>query len=441
MHKTLLFTAAVGSVFGDHGFSHTRDQQHREQQQHFKKPSENHGWFRSSSQKPRDATLFKRQYMTGNWDGARTALANKGWTFISNYAHDVQWSVDGGRERGFGQCGSFGLNINVDFERLAKIPGFSFNVGFVARGGTNLSTRKIGNQFTVGQLYGSETYLLDVLYLQQIAFHGAFLFKAGRLNGGDDFLQSDTYSRFVSNAFCGNPVGIFYNAPFSAYPNATWGAYVHVKPSEAVKWKFAVYSGDAQRKLNKYHGTYFSFKSDAGAFGVTEVDWTFGQKLTDWWYPASYKAGTYGVSEKKAKYGGSKGYNYGTYLQFDQTVYLPSKQQRERGLKAFGAVVFAPKDRNEFPLFFTTGLVYQGIFKNRANDALSLGFARGSYSSVLRQSQANPQHFEAVFEANYWFYLSPWWYVAPDYQYIMHPNGQTTFKNAHVLGFQSGVTF
>ena len=441
MHKTLLFTAAASSVFGDHGFSGTRDEKHPAQHAELGRQAQRHGWFKASSERENDKTLFKRKYMTGSWDGARADLARKGWTFISSYAHDVQWNVDGGRERGFGQCGSFGLNINVDFERLAHIPGFSFNVGFVSRSGTNLTTRKIGNQFNVAQLYGSETYQLDVLYFRQIALEGALLFKAGRLNAGDDFLQSNTYYRFVSNAFCGNPVGIFLNTPFSAYPNATWGAFLSVKPSECMKWKFGLYNGNTIRKLNKFHGTHFSFKSDVGAVGVTELDWTFGEKPSDWWYPASYKVGTYGVSQKIAKYGGGEGYNYGTYVQFDQTLYLPNKMQRERGLKAFGSVIFAPKDRNEMPLFFTTGLVYQGIFKNRADDALCLGLARGGYSSVLRQAQANAQHYEAVFEANYWIYLSPWWYIAPDYQYVMHPNGQTSLKNAHVVGFQTGLTF
>lgn len=445
MNKTLLFAAAIGAAFGDHSFSGTRDKQHKAQRRHFDKRHGNRHeksrWFRSHDSRQNDQTFFKRRYMTGNWDGARVDLAKRGWTFISSYAHELQWNVDGGRERGFGQCGSFGLNINVDFNRLAHIPGLSFNVGFVSRSGVNLTTRKIGNQFSVSQLYGSETYLLDVLYFQQTGFDGAFLLKAGRLNAGDDFLQSDTYYRFVSNAFCGNPVGIFLNTPFSAYPNATWGAFASVKPSENAKWKFAVYNGNTIRKLNKYHGAYFSFKSDAGAVGVTEIDWTFGQKASDWWYPASYKVGTYGVSQKVSKYGGGAGYNFGTYIQFDQTLYLPSKKQRERGLKAFGSLVLAPKDRNEMPLFFTTGLVYQGIFKNRAQDALCLGLARGGYSSLLRQSQVDKQHYEAVFEANYWVYLSPWWYIAPDYQYIMHPNGQTNFKNAHVVGFQTGLTF
>lgn len=444
MNKTLLFAAAVSSVFCDHGFSGMRDDHHkaqRHQMEKNQKKTTKRSWFRSSEKSQSAPKFFERKFMTGTWDEARIALAKKGWTFIGNYAHDLQWNVDGGRERGFGQCGSFGLNINVDFERLAQLPGFSFNVGFVARSGVNLSTRKIGNQFSVGQLYGSETYLLDVLYVQQVGFDGAFLLKAGRLNAGDDFLQSDTYYRFVSNAFCGNPVGIFLNTPFSAYPNATWGAFASIKPTRSMKWKFGLYNGNTVRKLNKYHGAHFSFKSDAGAVGVAEIDWTFGQGSSDWWYPGRYTFGTYGVSQKKARYDGGEGYNFGTYVQFDQTLYLPCKMQRERGLKAFGSLVLAPKDRNEMPLFFTTGLVYQGIFKNRAQDALSLGLARGGYSSLLRATQTDKQHFEAVFEANYWLYLSPWWYVAPDYQYVMHPCGKTSLKNAHVVGLQTGLTF
>lgn len=448
---------SLTSGFSDHPYSQSRDERHEEMREHLDRGSneKSSGWFRKnkSQDSSKDEPFFRRKYMTGNWDGARTKLAQHGWTISSTYATDVQWNVDGGLDRGYGSCGSLGIDINVDFDRLAHIPGFSFNVGFVARSGVNLTERKIGNQFPVGQIYGSETYQLNNLYFQQTAFDGAFLFKAGRMNAGDDFLQSNSYQKFVNNAFCGNPIAIFFNTPFSAYPNATWGAFLHVKPSASMVWKFAVYNGNTERKLNKFHGTNFRFTSDAGAIGLTELDWMFGDEPNSWWYPGVYKLGVYGVSQKAAKFDAGEGYNYGTYLQFDQMLYMPDAKNKQRGLTAFGSALFSPKDRNEFPFFFTTGLIYQGLFKSRSQDALCIGFARGGYSSVMRQIQMNaasggpttfgtvPQHFEAALEANYWFYISKWWYVAPDYQYIMNPKGFGTIKNAHVVGLQTGVTF
>jgi porin len=427
MEKKYLLTLALlslGLAQADQGFSGTRTQRHRDLKENL----------RGDDQR----SFAHRHYLFGDFGGDRARLAERGWTFSASYTTDVQWNVEGGLEKGYGSAGSLGIDMQVDLERLAHIRGLIFHAGFVQRSGVNLSQRKVGNAFAVAQLYGSETYQLGTLYFQQTA--GPFLFKLGRLYAGDDFLQSDLYYQYVSNAFCGNPVGIFSNAPFSAYPNATWGAFFQWTTSDYSKWKFAIYDGNEQRKDNKFHGTYFRFKSDSGALGITELEYEVGKRTESKLYPGTYKVGLYGVSQKVANFTGGEGYNYGTYFQFDQTLYLPDPNMRERGLKSFGAFLLAPATRNQFPFYFTTGLQYVGIFKARPKDTVAIGLARGGYSAAQRRVEPG-RHYEAVLEVNYKLHLSPFWYITPDYQYIIHPSGTTHIPNAHVVGLQTGVTF
>ena len=69
--------------------------------------------------------------------------------------------------------------------------------------------------------------------------------EVGRIAAGDDFLVSPYNYVFVQNGFDGNPVGIFFNAPgMTAYPNATWGGLVKVKPTE----RMYVMGGFLQRR-------------------------------------------------------------------------------------------------------------------------------------------------------------------------------------------------
>ncbi|MCP5489874.1 MAG: carbohydrate porin [Chlamydiales bacterium] len=109
------------------------------------------------------------------------------------------------------------------------LKGLELYTSVVARTGTNLSAKKIGNQFTVAQVYGGQNIRYNELYLRLTLLSGYILMKAGRLDGGNDFLQSELYYKYVNNGFDGNPVSIFLNTPsFTAYPNATWGFFFAV---------------------------------------------------------------------------------------------------------------------------------------------------------------------------------------------------------------------
>src|SRR5207244_2959992 len=75
---------------------------------------------------------------------------------------------------------------------------------------------------------------------------------------------------FVQNGFDGNPVGIFFNAPgMTAYPNATWGARVKVRPTARTYVMGGVYNGDPSIRANAHHGVDFSM--DGPLFAIGEV--------------------------------------------------------------------------------------------------------------------------------------------------------------------------
>jgi porin len=131
---------------------------------------------------------------------------------------------------------------------------------------------------------------------------------------------------------------------------------------------------------------------------------------------------------------------------------LYQKETKDQGLTYFAALLFAPKDRNRFPFFLSTGFVYQGVTTRRPLDAISFGVAYGSYSSDLRSAQriarstrvdgcfsTCSQTAETVLEANYWIQVNKWLALTPDVQYIINPKGFGVIKNALVLGMQVSV--
>ena len=394
--------------------------------------------------------------MTGDWNGRRITLLEEGITFSSSYVNDILGCVSGGKARGIAEAGSFGIFMNVDFGKFSHFDGLQLGVSVVYREGTNLSKKKIGNQFTVAQVYGGQTYHLNEFYLEQTFLDATLKLKGGRLDAGNDFLQSDLYYEFVNNGFDGNPVAIFYNSPFSAYPNATWGIVLQVTFWEKIVAKMGIYNANANVVKNRYHGFNWSFHSTDGALLIGEWALLVNQGKGDTGYPGNYRVGAYYYTgtEKEKFLGGKAHGNYGYYILLDQMVVSFGDVGAERGITPFIALLFAPSDRDIMPFFLASGLVCWGLFPARPKDSLNLGFLYGKYSTDMRKAQQQaknlrllgpfgdqPQNFEALIEFNYWFEVNPWLAITPDLQYIINPSGFGTIPNALACGVQVGFTF
>src|SRR5262249_6929081 len=148
------------------------------------------------------------------------------------------------------------------------LTGGSADISLAARFSSRLSTEDIGNGFSAQQVFGGQTYrLVNVAYQQQL-FGDRVEFRVGRIAAGDDFLVSPYDYVFVQNGFDGNPVGIFFNAPgMTAYPNATWGGLLKVKPTERTYVMGGLYNGDPSIRANKHHGADWSMDGPLFAIG------------------------------------------------------------------------------------------------------------------------------------------------------------------------------
>ena len=375
--------------------------------------------------------------------GWRQWWGRRGITTSSHYTMDLLGNPIGGRSQGFAHAGSLGIDFMAHLDRIYGWKGWIAYWGFTWRTGSNLSRTKIGNQFPVAQVYGGETWRLNLLYMKKTFCNGDASFKFGRLQGGDDFLQNPLYYKYVSNAFCGNPIGIFFNTYFTAYPNATWGAYAEWKPLKRLLWKVAIYNANADVNKNQYNGFNFQFKNSEGIQWISEVTYLHRQEKEECGLPGNYKCALYYYTGKFDRHlGGTTRGNYGYYFLIDQMIY---RIEGNRGITPFAALLFAPDDRNTFPFFFTSGFVFSGVIPCRPRDTSSFGVAYGTYSSELRQSQRlnneRTQNYEMVIELNHAFHISPKLVIQPDLQYIIHPKGYHDVENALVIGAQVSISF
>jgi porin len=373
--------------------------------------------------------------------GVEEAMETNGLSFSGNYVADLATNPIGGKSKGFKYAGSLGMFFNLDLERIFHWTGWDFYFSATWRKGSSLSKDKIGNVFDVMQVYGSETLKLSGAAFKYTGLDGDLIWYLGRIGAGDIFLTSPYYSYYVNNGIDGNPVAIFFNLPFTAYPNVVWGSALDVK-NDYLELKLGVFDTNVNTVKSKYHGLNFTFHSPYGALLIAEGSFLIGQSKKDMHgWPGNYKIGVAYITGQHNEISGKKSradINY--YLLFDQVFF----QRDHKQFGAFFSLIMAEPDKNTFPLFMNGGINLKGLFPSRNDDVSCFGFVYGDFSKDIRtinKLDNQPlQHAETVLELNHMFDFSKYHgSVQPCIQYVIHPNGQYNIPNALVLAMQ--ITF
>jgi porin len=425
---------------------------------HAQDTSEAPGSTGSTEQYPFHLTL-PSDHLLGDWLGARSWMVDHGITPTVTFDTDALGNPTGGIQHGFTTANNLGIDLHFDLEKLRGPKGGTFQISASERFGTSLSQQDIGNVFTVQQLFGGETFhLVNVAYQQELLDERLEVLL-GRIAAGDDFLTSPYNCAFVQNGFCGNPVGIFFNSPgMTAYPNATWGIRVKVRPTQRTYVMGGAYNGDPAIRADKYHGANWSMQGPV--FAIGEVAYQANGLPGDQGLIGNYKAGfwydnsqytdfnTVGPGQSPSQTRG----NWGFYAMFDQVLVAFGDRGSNRGFGITGSFLVSPKQSiSQMPYFFNAGVVARGIFASRPTDVGAIGVVYGYFSNDLQDSQQrqqllNPpvgvQLYEMALEFTYKFYFfKNAVYFQPDLQYIIRPGGTGQISNALVLGFQAGVNF
>ncbi len=401
-----------------------------------------HGWFDEMS-------------ATGDWGGLRSRLAERGIVPTLSYAADLQGDASGGLRKAVRYFQNIGFDLQLDLEKLVGLEGAGFNLSVSSRSGRSLTQDAVGNVFDVSQLCCGATIRLVNVAFEQRFLNGKVDLAIGRIATGDVFLTAPIYCRFVSSAFCGNPVGVFFDVPYSAYPTATWGVRATVRPVPELYLMAGFYDGDPNLGRNDVHGLDWSWRSGVGNLLSGELGLRLGQHGEATELPGNFKLGGFWHTGPFTDLGGSgrteRG-NGGFYLLLDQMVYREAGKGALQGLTSFVSLLFAPDDSlSQVPFFMNGGAVYRGIVPGRDADALLLGVAYGQFSPVQRGAQraardagapgVTVQSFELVIELGYIVQLTKWLTLQPDVQYVVQPGGSDALRDAVVVGAQIAVSF
>lgn len=385
--------------------------------------------------------------LTGGWGGLRDRLAKHGVQWITAYFGQFAADPVGGERQGVSWKGDLSTGLYLDLERLVNwkrgyvVTSFTF-----VNPGSSLSPDFIGNQFPVqldtGDKDGSAR-LVHLAFGQQLFDNKAELVM-GRIITGEDFATLRLACTSINQGICGNPVAAVQSISFPTYPSAVWGARFKVKPGTNWYVQAGSYMVYEDFRDPDDHGLNFSIPSGAGPLTIAEFGYIVGKFTGAPGLPGRYKVGGYYDDERltELKTDQDARGTWGLYIMGEQMLYSENSGYTE-GLSVWGALSYAPEDRNIITFMAAGGLSYQGAIPGRPDDILAFNFAYGHYSGDLRQFERNneetAQHGETVLELNYRIQVAPWLYFIPDVQVVINPDGRHDISDALVLGFGAGT--
>ena len=407
----------------------------------------------------------------GDWGGIQPALQDRGISLQLSGVVEVAGDPSGGVKQGATSANQVALNVDVNFERLSGVEGFSTHVIFVNRSGSSDSQLFGDHILPVQQIYGAGgeagVHLVSA-FAEETLFDNRFDFAFGRMNVENDFASSSLYCNFMTNALCGDPKALpAGDIGHSAYPDGVWAARLRLRPTSQTYVEAGVYEVNQGLYSSKYfrNGFEFNTSQDSGVYIPVEVAWlpNLGQDSM----PGHYKLGVaYDTSRgykdfDSALIPSAPGFSKQTHTGNVQVWGLADQMLvrngpgSDQGLIALAGFILNDPNNTADAEQYYAGLIEKGFWKSRPQDSINLLFTYVDVSSrligverveqalnlPLSNSATGIQSHESVFELDYNIHLFRGVNFRPDFQYVFRPNAQANIRDAVVLGFHSDIQF
>ncbi len=410
---------------------------------------------------PHNITEF--EHASGNWWGQRDFLDSHGVEISLTYTSDMAGNPLGGKSPyGFTYSDNTALGCLIQTEKLFGWKEGYFMMSALQRNGISLSQKNIGNQFTVQQVFGGETFHWYELSYEQKFLDSQASIKAGRIGAGDDFAVSPLYWLYMNNGIDGTPQAIPVNGKFSTYPNAVWGTRLKANLTSTSVARLGIYQ---VTPFNSVNGLNWNFYSSNGVMLLGQYSWNpkffvdsssmappvkkepFSSKPPGLGLEGHYWMGGYYSTMQYPQFNSSTmtPNAYGFYWHADQTVYRVDASSN-KGLVLWNSYAFSPQQNvSKLPFQVNGGAIYTGLLPGRSNDQTILGVIYGNFSSSYASAQSasgnGSPNYELVYEAGYRINFTKYAYFQPDVQWVINPGGLGSTPNALVIGAQTGVIF
>ncbi len=388
----------------------------------------------------------------GGWRGA---LADRGVVLGVLYTGEVFGNPVGGYRQGAVYDGLLTLGLDVDFAKLAGLPGLKFHALAYNPHGVSGTDRYVHDLNRFSSIDAFDSIRLFELWAEASLFGNVVNLRAGQLAVDAEFAATQGGALFVHSNDGALP-SLTLNVPTPDYPQAVPGVRLRLNtPDARCYFQGGVYSGNANADRDGdpdpgFHpgtaynddGIRFPISGNQGLFSIYEVGFLLNSGQDARGLPGAYRVGgffdTDGVSDRRFDARGlsladprSTGRprrhdgDGGVYAVAEQVVYRPPGAgggQREDvsqtaaapvgnaedssltggatpsgpELRVFGRASFAPPDRNLVDCYLETGLNYRALLPGRGRDVFGLGFTYTDLSGDVRRAARDANHFQGT---------------------------------------------
>jgi len=352
-------------------------------------------------------------HLTGEWGGARRALADRGATV------DVIYAGDAFTARGdTAVLGHVDAALTLDSHKLGLWDGGTFYVLGQNNHGSIINDQ-VGSGQPVTNLEARPYTQLTELFLEQTAFEARLRVRIGKQDANREFGTPRFGGNFINNNF-----GMFPTAPLPSYPTTGLGAIVAVQPVRWLVGKLAIY--EASPEIGGL-GLSTAFRAGGGytLAGSAAVGHHLGPAARDggttsvgvWRRSADVTEVGVAPPQEPRTFGDDAGF----FIQHDERIYLhPDDPDDPRGLTVILRFGWAQPDRNEVSRYAGASLAWHGVGP-RHNDTVGVGGGTFTIADPLGGSPGRGS--EWFVEAFYKLRLTNFFSLQPDLQWFRHPGG------------------
>jgi porin len=369
-------------------------------------------------------------YATGDWNGARTRLEDRGLSLGLTYTGELFWNLRGGIQTSDGPVYEGLLDVYVEFstEAAGLWKGGSLFFLFQNKHGEEISTEYVGAFQLVTDMEAPNFTQISQLWYRQSILDDRVWMKVGKQDANDDFAGLAYGLEFINPS-----VGFSPTIPLASYPDQDLGVVLGLVPMPLLSVNLGVYGGDPDGS----RGLKGAFTGLEGPMVLVEpgLHYEIGGRPGDLGIGGWLNATNTEKLEKGAQDPGTVGEAYGWYLTWDQQLWSkqPGHGEDEKGIWIFGQYGWAPSDRSAANHYLGAGVQFAGLVPGREEDAFGVGLFHVWFTEELDL----PKGTETAIEFFYKVQLLGFLYLKPDLQYIINPGG--VYPDALALGVRFGL--
>ena len=400
----------------------------------------------------------------------RKSLADIGLGISGIYTGEA-FTNTGGIKQEAAYDGVLELDLNGNLKKMGLWKGLCFHASSFQIHGNSITADNIGSLMPVSNLEATPATRLFELWVEQHLFDDKLDVRIGQLAADQEFILSNSYSYFLNGSW-GWPSIAAADLPSGgpAYPLATPGIRVAIRPNDQLKFMVGIYNGDPASpncagNPQVCNGDGLAFSLDSPALLIIEVRYKYNQqgqlpgevKVGGWNHFGSLPDQRFDSGGLPIAVTGNPGRpidgDWGIYGIIDQLIWRLPGSEDAKGVGLFGRVMGAPSAQNLVDFYAEGGITFSGMIPHRPDDSLGVGFAYTGISDRVHGFDTDAalpvaQNYEAVLEICYTAQLRQGWTIQPDFQYFWQPGGNVpndtdsgAVQNAAVFGARSTINF